>query len=77
MRRWDIVVQLIQGFRDYINETENTICGSNCIEIFLRAIKESGVKTKTTVLRYDQSNKVEDPSDMSVSYCALKTVLHD
>ena len=66
-----------QGFHDYILETENTICGSNCIEIFLQALRLSEVKTQTTMLRYEQSNKVMDPYDMSVSYCALKTVISE
>lgn len=64
-----------QGFRDYIYETENTICGSNCIEIYLRALKASGLKTETELLKYAQSNQVVDMYDMSVSYCAIRTVL--
>ena len=63
------------AFHRYIEKTDNTICGANCIEIFLRAIKESGMKTQTSLLRYSQSNHVVDPSDMSVSYCAMRTVI--
>lgn len=63
------------AFADYIDETENTICGHNCIEIFLRTLRESGLQTSTKMLRYGQSDRVESLSDRSVSYCALKTVL--
>lgn len=60
-----------------MEETETTICGHNCIEIYLRALKESGLKTTTELLRYGQSNKVTDLDDTSVSYCAIRTVLSD
>ena len=60
-----------------MEETQTTICGHNCIEIYLRALKESGVKTTTELLRYGQSSKVTSPDDTSVSYCALRTVLSE
>lgn len=60
-----------------MEETETTICGHNCIEIYLRALKESGLKTTTELLRYGQSSKVTDLDDTSVSYCAIRTVLSD
>ena len=60
-----------------MEETETTICGHNCIEIYLRALAESGLKTTTELLRYGQSNKVTDLDDTSVSYCAIRTVLSD
>ena len=60
-----------------MEETETTICGHNCIEIYLRALEESGLKTTTKLLRYGQSNKVTDIDDTSVSYCAMRTVLSD
>lgn len=31
-----------RGFAEYIEETGNTICGHNCIEIYLRALAKSG-----------------------------------
>ena len=31
------------AFAEYIEDTGNTICGHNCIEIYLRALKESGL----------------------------------
>ena len=52
-----------------MDRTETTICGHNCIEIYLRALKESGLKTETSLLRYGQSYQVTDMYDTSVSYC--------
>ncbi|KNB43727.1 hypothetical protein JH06_2478 [Blastocystis sp. subtype 4] len=63
------------GFAAYMDRTETTICGHNCIEIYLRALKESGLKTETSLLRYGQSNQVTDMYDTSVSYCAIRTTL--
>lgn len=58
-----------------MDRTEATICGHNCIEIYLRALKESGLETETKLLKYGQSNQVTSMRDMSVSYCALRTTL--
>ena len=65
------------AFAEYIEDTGNTICGHNCIEIYLRALKESGLKTETTMLRYGQSNKATHLTDTSVSYCALRTIVKE
>ena len=67
--------QSADAFASYIEETDNTICGHNCIEIFLRTLALSGLQTSTTMLRYGQSSRVESMADSSVSYCALKTAL--
>ena len=58
-----------------MDRTDATICGHNCIEIYLRALKESGLETETKLLKYGQSNQVTSMRDMSVSYCALRTTL--
>ena len=58
-----------------MKRTDATICGHNCIEIYLRTLKESGLETETKLLKYGQSNQVTSMRDMSVSYCALRTSL--
>ncbi|OAO16381.1 hypothetical protein AV274_1912 [Blastocystis sp. ATCC 50177/Nand II] len=61
------------GFAEYIEETGNTICGHNCIEIYLRALAKSGLSVKNEVMMYGQSNRVESFDETSVSYCAMRT----
>ena len=68
--------QSADAFAEYIEDTDNTICGHNCIEIFLRALAASGLPTTTRMLRYGQSSRAESMADSSVSYCALKTALN-
>ncbi|KAK8832966.1 hypothetical protein WA577_003944, partial [Blastocystis sp. JDR] len=62
-----------EGFAEYIEETGNTICGHNCIEIYLRALAKSGLPVKNEVMMYGQSNRVESFDETSVSYCAMRT----
>ena len=59
------------GFRAYLNETENTICGRNPISILLNALQELRDKERhVQFLRYAQSNQVISERDSSVSYAA-------
>lgn len=60
-----------EGFAEFVDQTEISICGHNCIEIYLRALQKSGLSLKTERLYYDQSSQVTHPSDSSVSYCSI------
>ena len=41
----------------------------------MRALKKSGLKVKSEVMRYGQSNHVKDVDETSVSYCAMRTTV--
>jgi len=60
-----------RGFTDYLDKTQNTICGREPIRLLLQTIKQSQISSPTIKFTcYDQSNKVENKSDMSVSYAS-------
>jgi AmmeMemoRadiSam system protein B len=61
------------GFHEYIEETENTICGRNPIGIYLQALKHSGINTNTRLLYYKQSGQVKRLTQSSVSYASIAT----
>jgi AmmeMemoRadiSam system protein B len=65
------------GFQDYLEETENTICGRHPIAVFLYALKYSGLNTlsETKLLRYNQSSQVKTSKQTSVSYASIATYL--
>lgn len=62
--------QDLNSFISYLNDTENTICGRNPIILLLSSINHSRVAFRTKFVKYDQSSKVRNPSDSSVSYAA-------
>ena len=57
-------------FTSYIDQTKNTICGRKPISIFLYTVQHSNLVSTTNFIRYDQSSKVMEPNDSSVSYAA-------
>ena len=57
-----------KNFTSYLEETSNTICGRKAITIFLYTIHHSKIDSTTKFIRYDQSSKVIETYDSSVSY---------
>ncbi|KAJ6234226.1 protein memo1 [Anaeramoeba flamelloides] len=55
-------------FTKYLEKYENTICGSAPLLLFMRSVDKEKFSLK--FVHYEQSNKVEDKNDMSVSYAA-------
>lgn len=64
-----------QGFAQYLQRTENTICGQHPISVFLNAVVQSGLKLKTEFTAYAQSEKAKTKRDSSVSYASSITYL--
>ena len=62
--------QDLQGFKEYLEDTENTICGRNPIKLLLRILEESGGGYEVNFVKYDQSSPVQSLSDSSVSYAS-------
>ncbi|KAJ2781222.1 hypothetical protein GGI15_003280 [Coemansia interrupta] len=67
------------GFRDYLDATQNTICGRHPIGVLLAAVNnlypvaerpENGESPRLRFVKYDQSSKVLAPTDSSVSYAS-------
>ena len=63
------------AFLSYLNDTENTICGRHPINVFLYALKFSGLDTKTKLVSYKQSNQIKTKKHSSVSYASIITYL--
>ena len=63
------------GFANYLNDTDNTICGRNPICVYLNALKYSGMSTTTKLVYYTQSNKVMKATQSSVSYASILTLI--
>ncbi|PIA18378.1 UPF0103-domain-containing protein [Coemansia reversa NRRL 1564] len=64
-------------FKQYLDETENTICGRHPIGVLLAAVNalypigEQGSESpRLRFVKYDQSNRVESVSGSSVSYAS-------
>lgn len=57
-------------FQDYLQRTQNTICGRHPIGVFLNMMGHCQKKHKVEFKYYDQSNHCERQSDSSVSYAA-------
>jgi AmmeMemoRadiSam system protein B len=62
-------------FLEYLNETENTICGRNPISIFLQMVElyhenAENERVNMEFLDYSQSSQVKSEDDSSVSYAA-------
>jgi AmmeMemoRadiSam system protein B len=67
--------QDIDGFTEYLEDTDNPICGRHPIGVFLNALRYSGLTTNSKLLHYKQSSKVTKSSQSSVSYAAIATYL--
>jgi AmmeMemoRadiSam system protein B len=65
----------LNGFKRYLNETRNTICGRNPIRVLLALLQKSN-HFKTRFVKYAQSSAVTSPQDSSVSY-ATAVVSHE
>jgi AmmeMemoRadiSam system protein B len=65
------------AFAEYLKKTRNTICGRHPIGVVLSAIETLGLqdKGKFKFVRYEQSSKVREPRDSSVSYASAFAVL--
>jgi AmmeMemoRadiSam system protein B len=77
----DIIEQCnLTEFLDYMAETNNTICGRFPIQILLAAIEASKADKKTNAdckfTFYDQSSKVKNFNDSSVSYASAVMILY-
>ncbi|KAL8063033.1 hypothetical protein ABFS82_01G001800 [Erythranthe guttata] len=58
------------AFKQYLLETDNTICGRHPISVFLHMLKSSSTKIKIRFLRYEQSSHCKSMRDSSVSYAS-------
>ena len=65
----------LSGFLNYLERTENTICGRNPISIAISTILHSNLPLRTSFIRYAQSNPVRRQSEFSVSYATSVSVL--
>ena len=61
----------LEGFSNYIDTTENTICGRNPIMILLSMLQQSKLKIEGHELAYAQSGKIKNKNDNSVSYASI------
>lgn len=57
-------------FENYMNNTQNTICGKNPIRLLLSLIEATGAVGDLEFLHYSQSSKVKSANDSSVSYAS-------
>ena len=60
----------LNGFKNYLETTENTICGRNPIILLLSTILCSGINTRTRFVKYAQSEQVKKMQSSSVSYAS-------
>ncbi|CAN4076903.1 unnamed protein product [Withania somnifera] len=58
------------AFKQYLLETDNTICGRHPISVFLHMLKNSLTKIKIKFIRYEQSSQCKSMRDSSVSYAS-------
>ena len=61
-------------FANYLEQTENTICGRHPISIMMNAFYKDKTSFLTQFLHYEQSEKVKTKYQGSVSYAASITV---
>jgi AmmeMemoRadiSam system protein B len=67
-----ISAQDIRGWKRYLKEYENTICGRHPISLIMRAIDASASSFAVAFVKYTQSDKCCGPQDESVSYASAK-----
>ena len=68
-----IALQDSEGFAKYLQVTGNTICGRNCILIFLQILRHAQTKVTVDFTHYSQSTNLPDVvsrEDSCVSYAA-------
>ena len=58
------------GFRDYLSQTMNTICGRMPISLMLTTMARAQRAPEIKFVHYDQSSRVTSMSDSSVSYAS-------
>nr|GME14881.1 protein MEMO1 [Ipomoea batatas] len=58
------------AFKQYLLETDNTICGRHPISVFLHMSKNCSTKIKIRFVRYEQSSQCKNMRDSSVSYAS-------
>ncbi|KAM0342681.1 hypothetical protein ACHAPU_009291 [Fusarium lateritium] len=69
------------AFLNTLKQTRNTVCGRHPIGVVMAALEllqkevEFREKGRFSVIKYDRSNLVENPNDMSVSYVSAYAVL--
>jgi AmmeMemoRadiSam system protein B len=69
-----IETQSLASFQKYLDETKNTICGRNPIQLLLAIIELAKKENyKTEFVKYDQSSQVKSKKDSSVSYASSIT----
>jgi AmmeMemoRadiSam system protein B len=64
-----------EKFVEYLKDTGNTVCGRHPITVFLEAVKSSGLNTITKFVQYNQSGKIKNKHDSSVSYASSYTMV--
>ncbi len=69
--------QDVEAFSNYLEETNNTICGSYPILCFLYTLRYSGLISNTQLVKYSQSSQVKSSRDSSVSYASIITTIPD
>jgi len=55
-------------FKEYLERTDNTICGRTGIKLLMSLFSESNISPLIKFLNYGQSNRVVSKNDRSVSY---------
>merc|ERR1719174_2174565 len=58
------------GFRDYLSQTMNTICGRMPISLMLTTMARAQRAPEIKFVHYDQSSRVTSMYDSSVSYAS-------
>ncbi|UVC50164.1 hypothetical protein MACK_004034 [Theileria orientalis] len=66
-----IVDHKLDEFLDYLNETENTICGRNPIILLLKLLSLAKLNISSKLLHYTQSSRITKVNDSSVSYASI------
>eukprot|EP00744_Colponema_vietnamica_P011462 GILI01016127.1.p1 GENE.GILI01016127.1~~GILI01016127.1.p1 ORF type:complete len:292 (+),score=85.72 GILI01016127.1:834-1709(+) len=64
-----------RGWRSYLKETRNTVCGRHPIGVLLQAISQCPLPLHTKFVHYAQSSACQSMQDSSVSYAASVTSL--
>lgn len=62
-------------FADYLKCTHNTICGRHPIGVMMAALELVGAQGNFKFVRYEQSSRVREPHDSSVSYASAFAVV--
>eukprot|EP00347_Sterkiella_histriomuscorum_P023645 403333881 len=70
-----IIGQDVEKFNEYLDITDNTICGRHPIGVLLECLKEMDTRTfETELAQYGQStNIIDDKRETSVSYASIVT----